>query len=451
MEFNPEIFKAYDIRGLVGQDFDLEFCERLGRAFVIHTKAQAVVLGCDMRGSSPEYLAAVAKGIMAQGADVIDIGMVTTPMFYFAVRDYDLHDGGIMVTASHNPAAYNGFKLMDDTAMSIGRDSGGLEIKKLIERGQFPSAKQGTLIETSIIQDYLDMLGQLVDFDALKGLKVVVDAGNGAAFSVLPELFKRIPGVEVVPLYWEPDGTFPNHEANPAKEENLRDLQARVVAERADLGIALDGDCDRVFFVDEKGQTVKAMETLVFLVRELLQKRPEAPVGVDVRCSNVVREEIERLGSKLVLTPVGHAFIKPIIRREKLVVAGELSAHYYFGEMGGCESTAYVMLLMMAVLCREKRPLSELVTPLRRIFDSGEINYQASDKQGAIDRALARFRSEASSILTLDGLRIDFADKSWFSIRASNTEPLIRLVVEASTEERMKSLREELAALIRPS
>jgi phosphomannomutase len=450
MEFNPEIFKAYDIRGLVGQDFDLEFCERLGRAFVVYTKAQTVVLGCDMRGSSSEYLAAVAQGVMSQGADVIDIGMVTTPMFYFAVRDYELHDGGIMVTASHNPAAYNGFKLVDGTSLPLGRDSGGLEIRALIERNQFPQAKEGTLVETDVLQDYLDKLAEMVDFSAIKGLKVVVDAGNGVGNAVLPELFRRL-DVQVIPLFWEPDGSFPNHEANPVKEETLSTLKKRVIDEKADLGIALDGDCDRVGFVDERGGTVSPMEILVFLARELLKKHPGQPIGADVRCSNVVREEVAKLGSQVILTPVGHALIKPIVRREGMILAGELSAHYYFGELGGCESTAYAMLLLMSILVSERRPFSELVAPLRRTCDSGELNFQVSDKQAVFDRALARFRAEAARVLTLDGIRLDFPDRAWFSIRASNTEPLIRLVVEAQTQERMVELRDQLTALIRPA
>jgi phosphomannomutase len=451
MEYNPEIFKAYDIRGLVGKDFDLEFCERLGRAFVVHTKAKTVVLGRDMRGSSPEYLAAVAKGVMKQGADVIDIGMVTTPMFYFAVRDYELHDGGIMVTASHNPAAYNGFKLVDGTALSFGRDGGGSEIKELVERNHFPEAKEGTLIETSILADYLDKITSLVDIDAIKGLKVVVDAANGVGIAVLPELFKRLPGALVIPLYWEPDGSFPNHEANPAKEDTLTDLKKRVVAEKADLGIALDGDCDRVMFIDEKGQSVKSLETLVILARELLKTHPGAPIAADIHYSTVTKEEIEKLGSKFVLVPVGGALAKPVIRREHVLLSAELSAHFYYGQFAACESTAYTMLLMMGILCREQKTLSDLVNPLRRTFDIGEVNFEVSDKQGVFDRALAAFRGTAASISTFDGIRLDFADRSWFNLRASNTEPVIRLTVEAQTKERLDELKGDLVALIRPS
>jgi phosphomannomutase len=403
-----------------------------------------------MRGTSPEYLAAIAQGVMKQGADVIDIGMVTTPMFYFAVRDYELHDGGIMVTASHNPAAYNGFKLVDGTAMSIGRDSGGLEIRTLIERNQFPEAKEGTLVQTDVLEAYLAKLGEMIDFSAIKGLKVVVDAGNGVGIAVLPELFRRL-DVKVIPLYWEPDGSFPNHEANPIKAETLTALKKRVLDEKADLGIALDGDCDRVTFVDEKGVAVEPLETLVLLARELLKKHPGKPIGADVRCSTVAREEIEKLGSKMILVPVGHALAKPILRREGVLISGELAAHYYYGELAACESTAYTMLLMMGILVSEHRPLSEIVGPLRRGFNTGELNFEIADRQGVFDRALAAFRGTATSILTFDGIRLEFADRSWFSIRASNTEPLIRLVVEAQTQERMIELRDALTDLIRPS
>jgi phosphomannomutase len=450
MEYNPESFKAYDIRGLVGKDFDLEFCERLGRAFVIYSKSKTLVLGRDARNSSPEYLAAVAQGVLKQGADVIDIGMVTTPMFYFAVRDYELHDGGIMVTASHNPAAYNGFKLVDGTAMSIGSVNGSLDVRALVERNQFPEVAPGKLTQVDILPAYLAKLSLMVDFSSIKGLTAVVDAGNGVANVVLPELFRRL-DVKVIPLYWEPDGSFPNHEANPMKDETLAELKKRVVEEKADLGIAYDGDADRVFFVDERGVTLRSLETLILLARELVKKHPGAPIGADVRSGSVMREEAEKMGSRLVLVQNAPSRAKPILRRENAIIGAELAGHFYFGELGAGESTAYATLLMLKILCQERKPLSEIVAPLRRVFTTDEINFEVTDKQGAVDRILNKLRSSASAISTLDGIRMDFADDSWFSLKPSNTEPMLRLVVEAKTKERQENLIAEVSALIRPS
>ncbi len=448
MDYNPGIFKAYDIRGLVGKDFDLEFCERLGRAFVVHTKAKVLVLGRDMRGTSPEYLAAVAEGAMKQGADVVDIGMVSTPMFYFAVANYDLHDAGIMVTASHNPAEYNGFKPVWGDALPIGRDSGGLELEKLIVADRWPDARRGTLIETDIKEDYLAQLWSLVPPATIGKSIVVADAANGMSGVILPDIFRELPGVTVHPLFWEPDGTFPNHEANPLKEETLDDLKRKMQQVRADVGFAFDGDSDRIGLVDETGRTVGAYEILGILSKILLQKYPGKAVTCDIRCSNAIVEAIEEMGSKSVMTPVGHALIKPYVREHDAIIGGELSGHFYFGQFGGAENSDYVMLLVLQALTQTGRKLSELAAPYRRYHASGELNFEVADKQGMMARILEASKPGATAASELDGIRLDFEDGSWFGVRASNTEPLLRLNVEAKTKDRMASLRDEIVDFI---
>jgi phosphomannomutase len=445
MDYNPSIFKAYDIRGLVDKDFDDEFAERLGRAFVVHTGAKVVVAGRDMRGSSPGYFKALTEGMMKQGADVIDIGMVSTPMFYFAVSEYELHDAGIMVTASHNPSEYNGFKMVHGDAMPIGGDTGMKEIKALVDGGAFPEAQEGTLIETDIVEDYLERLFELVPPEDIKGLKVAVDAGNGMSGVILPEIFRRL-DVKAFPLYWEPDGTFPNHEANPLKTETLKDLQAKIRQTKADIGVAFDGDSDRIGLVDERGEIIRADQIIAMMARMLLKENPGRKVTYNVSCGLVAPEEIKANGGEPIMTPTGHAVIKPILRKEEALFGGELSGHFYFEEFGGAENTDYVMLLFLRLLSLEKEPLSVLAAPVRRYFHSGEINFHVADKQGKIDAVLAKYGAKAMKT-TIDGIRLDFEDW-WLGVRASNTEPLLRLNLEAKTEELMEAKKAELSALL---
>ncbi len=448
MDYNPSIFKAYDIRGLVGQDFDDAFCEALGRAFVLLTRAKTVVAGRDMRGSSPAYFAALSSGIMKQGADVIDIGMVSTPMFYFSVSDYDLHDAGIMVTASHNPAEYNGFKLVRGDATRIGRGTGMEELKSLVEANAFPDAKEGTLVQADIVPDYLDRLFALVPPETIGRLKAVVDAGNGMGGVILPKIFERLPNVEVHRLFWEPDGTFPNHEANPLKTETLRDLQREIGQVGADIGIALDGDSDRIGLVDEKGEIIRADQLIGMLAHVLLPGHAGETVTYNVSCGNVAPEEIRAAGGVPLITPAGGPLIKPIMRGHDALFGGELSGHFYFREFFDAENTDYVMLLALQLLSREKKPLSELAARLRRYAHSGEINFQVGDANARMAAIRERFISEASSVNDIDGLRMDFGDW-WFSVRASNTEPLLRLNVEGATPELMEQKKGELSSLIR--
>lgn len=447
MDYNPSIFKAYDIRGLVGIDYDDAFCEALGRAFVVHTGAKVVVAGRDMRGSSPGYFAALTSGIMKQGADVIDVGMVSTPMFYFSVSDYDLHDAGIMVTASHNPAEYNGFKLVHGDAMPIGRGSGMEELQALVEKGEFPEAKEGTLIQTDIVPDYLERLFAQVPPATIKKLRVVVDAGNGMGGVILPKIFEALPDVEVHRLFWEPDGTFPNHEANPLKTETLVDLQKKIAEVKADIGIAFDGDCDRIGLVDEKGQVIRADQIIAMLAHVLLPGHAGGTVTYNVSCGNVAPEEIKASGGAPLMTPTGHALIKPILRETAALFGGELSGHFYFREFFGAENTDYVMLLVLQLLSHERKTLSELVAPFRRYAHSGELNFKVADAKVKTAAIKERYAPEAATVTEIDGLRLDFGDW-WCSVRASNTEPLLRLNVEGATPELMEAKKTELTKLI---
>ena len=446
MDYNPAIFKAYDIRGLVGKDFDNDFCEALGRAFVVHTGAKVVVAGRDMRGSSPGYFAALTRGIMKQGADVVDIGLVSTPMFYYAAAEYDLHDAGIMVTASHNPSEYNGFKMVHGDAMPIGKGSGMEELKALVEKNEFPDAPEGTLIETDITEEYLDRLFELVPSDTIKNLTVAVDAGNGMGGVILPEIFKRL-DVKVHPLFWEPDGTFPNHEANPLKTETLKDLQTKIKETRADIGIALDGDADRIGLVDEKGEVVSASEIIAMLAHVLLPGHLGEVATFNVSCGRVAAEEIKASGGVPLMTPTGHALIKHILREKDAVFGGELSGHFYFRDFGGVENTDYAMLLVLQLLSRQEKTLSELVAPFRRYVHSGEINFKVDDAKAKMAAIRERFAAEAVTVTEIDGLRLDFSDW-WCGIRASNTEPLLRLNVEGATRELMEAKKAELIAII---
>jgi len=447
MDFNPEIFKAYDIRGLVDKDFDLEFVETLGRAFVTLTGAKVIVAGRDMRGTSPLYFEALSRGMMKQGADVIDIGMVSTPMFYFAVENYDLHEAGIMVTASHNPSEYNGFKMTrEQPSMAIGRGAGMEELKALVEKNTFEEAKEGTLVQTDITEDYLEKLFTLVPPERIKkGLKVAVDAGNGMDGVILPKIFERLE-CDVTKLYWEPDGTFPNHEANPLKTETLADLQAKMKEVGADIGVAFDGDGDRVGFVDEKGKPVRGDLLIALLANILLPGCENKTVAYDTRCGNTVKEEVEKNGGKVLFTPVGHALIKPIVMREKACFGGELSMHYYFPAYGAAENSDYLMLVILQ-LVSEKGPLSEIMKPYDRYFHSGEINFKVTDKEAKIAEVKAKYADSATTVTEIDGIRIDF-DDWWLSVRQSNTEPLLRLNLEAETAELMETKKAELSALL---
>jgi phosphomannomutase len=457
MDFPSHIFKAYDIRGLAESELSEDLAYRLGRSFVVFLRSkkmirndQVVVVGRDMRPSSPVFAEAVTKGIHDEGVNVVDIGLTSTPLFNFACAHYDAHAGGIMVTASHNPAEYNGFKLTLGNALPIGKNSGMDAIHDLVEKNEFNSAKgSGTVSFRDVLPDYFSRIFALVKPETIKPLRVVVDAGNGMADVTIPKLLKRLP-VTTEYLFLEPDGTFPNHEANPLKVETLRELQKRVVETGADFGFALDGDADRIGLVDELGQVVDASFVGALIGLEVLRNHPKAHMLYDLRSSQIVRETWEKSGATTEMCMVGHALIKKMMAEDKRrpAFASELSLHLYFHDMYNVESSDLALLYILQLLSRQSKKLSELVGPLKKYSHSGEINFKVSDKDAVLTAIRYDYLSSAKTVTELDGLHYAFP-WGWFNVRASNTEPVLRLNLEATTKEKMNEELIKLKKLIR--
>lgn len=448
MQYSKEIFKAYDIRGVSPGEITKEFAERLGRVFPHFTNAKTVVVGRDARMSSPELANALIKGIISQGADVIDIGMVSTPMFYFAVGEYELHDAGIMVTASHNPSQYNGFKMMRGDALPIGANSGMWQLRDLVLSGQnFLDQKYGQVVESDISGAYLEKICSLSAPADLKKFRLAIDNGNGMGGVILPNLLKLIPGRHSS-LYMEPDGSFPNHEANPLKEETLSELKKLIKEKKSDLGVAFDGDADRVGFVDAKGTAVSGDLIIAIFAPRILEVYPGATILYDVRSSWAVKEAILASGGKPMMSPVGHALVKKMLRETGAAFGGEVSMHYYYKDFyNGMESSDLTLLILLGILTDEDKTLSELVAPHKKYFHSGEINFTVSDQVAVIEAMEKKYGQVAKEIMRIDGVRMEF-DDWWFSVRASNTEPLMRLNLEAKTEQKMREMKEEISVVL---
>ncbi|MCW2902808.1 MAG: Phosphomannomutase [Streptosporangiaceae bacterium] len=446
-----KIFKAYDIRGIVPTELDPETAEAVGAAFVRLTGASAVVTAHDMRESSVPLAAAFARGVTAQGADVIEAGLGSTDMLYYASGSLDLP--GAMFTASHNPAKYNGVKLCRSAARPVGRDTGLTEIRELVETG-VPAydGKPGTVTRRDVLSGYAAHLKTLVDLSGIRPLKVVVDAGNGMGGHTVPTVFEDLP-IDLVPLYFELDGTFPNHEANPIEPANLRDLQAAVREHGADLGLAFDGDADRCFVVDERGEIVSPSAiTALVAVRELA-KHPGSSVVHNLISSRAVPEIVREHGGTPVRTRVGHSFIKQTMAETGAVFGGEHSAHFYFRDFWFADSGMLAALHVLAALGGQDgaaaRPLSELLEQYGRYAASGEINSEVADQGAATDKVRAAFAGRPGVTMDeLDGLTVG-ADDWWFNLRPSNTEPLLRLNAEAIDEKTMTAVRDEVLAMVR--
>lgn len=353
-----------------------------------------------------------------------------------------------MITASHNPAEYNGFKLSLADALPVGKDSGMEEIKRLVLADNFRGGSQGQVTDKDILDGYLDKVFSLVDVQNIKPLKVVVDAGNGMGGMVAPPFFKRLKNCQLIQMYFELDGSFPNHEANPIKEENIADLKKRVVAEQADLGIAYDADGDRIGFVDERGHSISGDLIAGLLAVQLLKKHPGELILYDVRCSNIVKEKVAEAGGRSRMSMVGHALIKKLMKETNALFAGEFSSHFYYRDFYSVESDELTALLMMRIISAAARPFSEVVGAWRKYFHSGEINSKVKDKQAMISKIKKMYSARAESVSEIDGIRIDFKDW-WFNLRASNTEPLLRLIVEAKIKELMEKKRDEILNIIR--
>jgi phosphomannomutase len=445
---DPQVFKAYDVRGIHGREIDEEGAYRVGRAYVEHFEPRSIAVGRDMRVSSESMAAAVREGAADGGADVVDIGLVGTEMVYHAVGDGGL-DGGICVTASHNPKEYTGMKIVRRGALPVGGESGLLDVRDraLAELG--PVTRRGEIRCEDIWPGFVAKVLSFVDAGAISPLRIVVDAANGMAGTMLPPVLEHLPQVDVVRCYFDPDGTFPNHEPNPLLPENREFIVDKTRAEQAALGIAFDGDADRCFFVDDTGAFVPGDFVTALLAQAMLAREPGAKVIYDVRASRAVPKAIEEAGGVPVVSRVGHAFIKHRMRQEHALFGGEVSAHYYFRDFTQADTGVVPFLVMLELVSRGGRPLSELLAPYReRYFLSGEINTPVADVALKLQELKEHYAEQGGEISHLDGLSVDFDD--WhFNVRPSNTEPLLRLNLEAFTEGQMESRRDEVLALIR--
>lgn len=440
------IFKAYDIRGIYGTELTEEIAYRFGRAFVTFLKCKKVAVGHDMRDSSPSIEAELIRGLTEQGADVTLIGMATTPMLYFAAAKFG-YDAGINVTASHNPGKYNGFKLVRENAIPISGETGIYAIRDLVESGKFSeSSRKGKVGERSdILEAYIKNALSFVDSSKLKKFKLVVDTGNGMAGMVIPDLLKKIP-CEFTHMFPELDGNFPNHEANPLKTETLKWLQAEVKRKKADVGVAFDGDSDRIGFVDETGAVVPSDLFIALIAKELLLHRPGSKILYDLRSSKAVAEAVKEAGGIPIETRVGHSYIKAHMRKESAIFAGELSAHYYLKDNFYIESPYIVMLLLLKLMTETGKTFSQLISPLKKYHSSGEINFEVKDKDAATAAVKAAFK-DAKRTYNLDGLSIEYPDW-WLNLRPSNTEPLLRLNMEANTAKKLEEMKARVIGIL---
>ncbi|MEO7804529.1 MAG: phosphomannomutase/phosphoglucomutase [Actinomycetota bacterium] len=442
MDLSP-IFKAYDVRGVFPDQITEEACRRIGAAFGSFAAASTVIVGRDMRVSSPALSAAFMEGLTVSGVDVLNIGLVSTDALYFASGQQMLP--GAMFTASHNPGNYNGIKFCLAGAAPVGEETGLTEIRRLAERGMPAHDTPGEVLAGDVVDDFAEHVLGFIDLSRLRPLKVVIDAANGMAGMMVPRIFDQL-AVEVIPLYFELDGTFPNHPADPIKPENLVDLIAAVRREGADIGLAFDGDADRVFLIDENGEVVSGSLTTALVASRILASEPGAKVVHNLICSRIVSETIVAAGGEPVRTRVGHSFIKQVMAETKAVFGGEHSGHYYFRDNFRADSGVICALLVLEAISVESRTLSDLLLPLRKYFNSGEINTKVADQKSSL-KALADMCHDGVQDWT-DGLTVDYPSW-WFNARGSNTEPLLRLNVEADSDELCKRMTEELLTKIR--
>ncbi|MEU8417167.1 phosphomannomutase/phosphoglucomutase [Amycolatopsis japonica] len=444
------IVKAYDIRGVVGEQLDAALVRDLGSAFalLIKPESDSVVIGHDMRDSSPELAAAFADGVTSQGLDVVSIGLASTDQLYFASGSLNLP--GAMFTASHNPAKYNGIKLCRSGAAPVGQDSGLAEIRDTVEQGVPAFAGQrGSVTEQDVLADYAAYLRKLVDLSGSRPLKVVVDAGNGMGGYTVPTVFAGLP-LEVVPMYFELDGNFPNHEANPLDPKNIVDLQAKVREEGADAGLAFDGDADRCFVVDERGEPVSPSAITALVAIRELEKEPGGTIIHNLITSKGVPEIVAEHGGKPVRTRVGHSFIKAEMAKTGAIFGGEHSAHYYFRDFWRADTGMLAALHVLAALGEQAGPLSELTAEYSRYAASGEINSTVDDQVARMIAVKDAFGArDGVEIDELDGLTVQLPGGGWFNLRPSNTEPLLRLNVEAADAEAVRALTEDVLAIVR--
>jgi phosphomannomutase len=445
---DPKVFKAYDVRGVYPTELDEEGAYRIARAYVEEFEPRTVAIGRDMRVSSPAMAASATDGAADGGADVLDLGMIGTEMLYYAVGEL-LLEGGICVTASHNPREYTGMKIVRRGARPVGGDSGLEQVRRRAEAGFGDVARRGEVREKDVWEGFVAKVLSFVDEGSFRPLRIVVDAANGMAGTMLPPVLDRLPQLDVVRCYFEPDGSFPNHEPNPLLPENRAFIVEKTRTEGAQLGVAYDGDADRCFFVDDTGEFVPGDFVTALLSRAMLEKEPGAKVIYDVRASWAVPRAIEEAGGVPLINRVGHAFIKERMRDEDALFAGEVSAHYYFRHFSQADTGLVPFLVMLELLSRAGRPLSELLAPYReRYFLTGELNTAVADVALKLQEIKERYAARGARISHLDGISVDF-DEWHFNVRPSNTEPLLRLNLEALSEPLMEEKRDEVLELIR--
>jgi phosphomannomutase len=447
MALDPKVFKAYDVRGIYPSELDEDGAHAIGRAYAEYFEPRKIAVGRDMRLSSPSVAAAVIQGAADGGASVVDVGLVGTEMVYFAVGELGL-DGGIAVTASHNPKDYTGMKIVRRGALPVGGESGLLEIRdRALSLADTPGSGPAVAEEIDIYPAFVDKVVSFIDPAAIKPLRVVIDAANGMAGVMLPPVLERLP-IDAVRCFFDPDGSFPNHAPNPLLEENRQFIIAKVREEQADLGIAFDGDADRCFFVDDGGEFVPGDFVTALFAESMLEKEPGGTIIYDVRASWAVRDVVERAGGKALPNRVGHAFIKQRMREVDAVFAGEVSGHYYFRDFSQADSGTIPALLMLELVSKKGKRLSEILRPFReRYFLTGEINTRVDDVALKLQELKEHFAGEGE-ISHLDGISI--TAKDWhLNVRPSNTEPLLRLNLEALDPELMERKRDEALAVVR--
>jgi phosphomannomutase len=449
---SPSIFKAYDIRGLSPGELDAAFAGRLGKCLAKQFSPKRVVVGHDMRLTSEELETALIDGLKSQGVDVVRIGLCSTPMFNFAIAEADVgYDLGVMVTASHNPSKYNGFKITRGDCLPVGEGAGMEELRDLaLSDALIPDMSDRGEVsdDPELLERYVDAVWKRAKLAGeFEGITLSIDAGNGMDGIVLPKLTRKLRDAKVRELFWMPDGRFPNHEANPIKRETLKDLSEDVKKSGALFGVAFDGDADRVGFVDETGGAIPGDITTALLAQEILREKGSGTVLYDVRSSWSTRDAILAAGGTPEMCKVGHANIKRAMKELDAIFAGELSMHFYFNEFKNCESGDYAMLLLLKRLLREQKPLSAIWKPVAKYFKSDEINFAVKHAKQKIEELAAKYEPQSKNVSRLDGVRIEF-DDWWFNVRASNTEPLLRLNVEATTQALLDEKVAELSHVI---
>jgi phosphomannomutase len=444
----PKVFKAYDVRGIYPDELDEEGAYAIGRAYVQQFEPKRIAVGRDMRLSSPQMAEAVMRGAAEEGVEVLDLGLVGTEMVYFAVGELGL-DGGIMVTASHNPKEYTGMKIVRRGALPVGGESGLLDVRdRALAVTDIKGGSEGRIVEYDIWPGWVERVLSFIDVSALRPMRVVIDAANGMAGMMLPPVLERLPMVDAVRCYFDPDGSFPNHEPNPLLPENREFIVQKTLAEGADLGVAFDGDADRCFFVDDSGEFVPGDFATALLAEAVLEKEPGAKIIYDVRASWAVPETIAARGGIPLMNRVGHAYIKHRMRQEDAAFGGEVSGHYYFRGFSQADSGVVPFLMMLEIVSKKGRKLSEVLAPFRsQYFITGELNTPVSDVALKLQELKERYSTEGT-VSHLDGVSVDAGD--WhFNVRPSNTEPLLRLNLEARSEQEMERKRDEVLGLIR--